>query len=41
MPLVQKGVKAADPAQHHSMLGTFQESIIQTWHELFDRAMAE
>jgi phenylpropionate dioxygenase-like ring-hydroxylating dioxygenase large terminal subunit len=41
MPLVQKGVRAADPAHHHTMLGSYQESIMQTWHELFDRFMAE
>jgi phenylpropionate dioxygenase-like ring-hydroxylating dioxygenase large terminal subunit len=41
MPLIQRGVKAADPAHHHTQLGAFQESMMQTWHELFDRFMAE
>jgi len=40
MPLVQKGVKAADPAHHHTVLGTFQESLIQYWHQLYDQRMA-
>jgi phenylpropionate dioxygenase-like ring-hydroxylating dioxygenase large terminal subunit len=39
MPMVQRGVQAADPAQHHAHLGAFQESLIQHWHELFDRFM--
>jgi phenylpropionate dioxygenase-like ring-hydroxylating dioxygenase large terminal subunit len=39
MPLVQRGVRAADPRRHHTQLGTFQESLIQHWNELFDRQM--
>ncbi len=34
---VQKGVQAADPACHHSILGTYQETIIQHWNEVLDR----
>jgi len=41
MPLVQRGVRAADPAHHHTELGTFQESLIQHWNELFDRYMSQ
>ncbi len=37
MPLIQKGVRAADPAQHHSILGRYQETLVQYWNELFDR----
>jgi phenylpropionate dioxygenase-like ring-hydroxylating dioxygenase large terminal subunit len=40
MPLAQAGVRAADPAMHHSHLGTYQEMIIQHWHALFDRYLA-
>lgn len=39
MPLVQQGIKAADPAHPHSRLGSYQESLIQQWHELFDEQM--
>jgi hypothetical protein len=37
MPLVQRGVRAADPRRNHSELGSFQESMIQHWNELLDR----
>jgi phenylpropionate dioxygenase-like ring-hydroxylating dioxygenase large terminal subunit len=37
MPLLQKGVRAADPAAHHSLLGGYQEMMIQHWNELLDR----
>ncbi len=40
MPRVQAGVKAADPARHHSVLGTYQEMVIQHWNDVFDRLMA-
>ncbi|MFT4054506.1 MAG: aromatic ring-hydroxylating dioxygenase subunit alpha [Novosphingobium sp.] len=40
LPLVQRGLKAADPKAPHSRLGAYQESIIQTWHELIDRDIA-
>jgi len=40
MPLVQAGVKAADPKRHHTQLGTYQESIIQYWHETLDKVLA-
>ena len=39
MPLIQQGIKAADPSQHHSRLGSYQESLIQHWHELLDEQM--
>jgi len=40
VPLVQRGLRTADPKRHHSHLGTYQEIIIQYWHELFDRYMS-
>jgi len=40
LPLVQRGLKAADPAKPYSRLGTYQEGLIQHWHELFDEQMA-
>jgi phenylpropionate dioxygenase-like ring-hydroxylating dioxygenase large terminal subunit len=40
MSLIQRGVQAADPARTHAQLGVYQESLIQHWHELFDRVMA-
>jgi phenylpropionate dioxygenase-like ring-hydroxylating dioxygenase large terminal subunit len=41
MPLVQAGVKAASPARHHTQLGTYQEIIIQHWHEVIDEYLAK
>jgi len=41
MPLVQQGIKAADPWHFHSRLGAYQESLIQHWHELFDEQMKD
>jgi phenylpropionate dioxygenase-like ring-hydroxylating dioxygenase large terminal subunit len=40
MPLIQKGVRAADPTRHHSELGRYQEQLVQHWNELFDRYMS-
>ncbi|WP_327753832.1 aromatic ring-hydroxylating dioxygenase subunit alpha (plasmid) [Sphingobium sp. SJ10-10] len=40
LPLVQRGLKAADPAAPHSRLGAYQEGMIQAWHELIDRDLA-
>ena len=37
LPLVQKGLKAADPAHPCARLGAYQEGLIQHWHELYDR----
>jgi phenylpropionate dioxygenase-like ring-hydroxylating dioxygenase large terminal subunit len=37
MPLIQRGVKAADPSKPYSRLGTYQESMIQHWNDLMDR----
>lgn len=39
LPLVQLGLHAADPTRAHTTLGRYQESIIQFWHELLDRAI--
>jgi phenylpropionate dioxygenase-like ring-hydroxylating dioxygenase large terminal subunit len=41
LPLVQKGMKAADPLHPHTRLGLYQEGIIQYWHTLLDRAVGE
>lgn len=40
MPLIQAGVQAANPKRHHSQLGTYQEMIIQHWHETLDEYLA-
>jgi phenylpropionate dioxygenase-like ring-hydroxylating dioxygenase large terminal subunit len=40
MPLIQAGVRTADPARRHSQLGTYQEAIIQHWNEVLDRCMS-
>lgn len=40
MPLIQRGIQAADPTRTHTQLGAYQESLIQHWHELMDRFMA-
>ncbi|WP_177203965.1 aromatic ring-hydroxylating oxygenase subunit alpha [Sphingobium sp. AP50] len=40
LPLVQQGLKAANPAAPYSRLGAYQEGMIQAWHELIDRDLA-
>ncbi|MDB5479366.1 MAG: Rieske (2Fe-2S) protein [Caulobacteraceae bacterium] len=40
MPLIQRGVRASDPALRHSHLGANQEMIIQYWNRLFDQCLA-
>jgi phenylpropionate dioxygenase-like ring-hydroxylating dioxygenase large terminal subunit len=40
MPLLQKGVRASDPALRHTNLGGSQETLIQYWNEVLDRALA-
>lgn len=40
LPLVQRGLKSADPSAPHSRLGAYQEGMIQAWHELIDRDLA-
>jgi phenylpropionate dioxygenase-like ring-hydroxylating dioxygenase large terminal subunit len=40
MPIVQAGMKSADPARHHSLLGTYQEMIIQHWTDVMDEMIA-
>lgn len=40
MPLVQRGMKAANPSAAFSNLGTYQEALMQHWHELIDRDIA-
>lgn len=37
LPLIQKGLKAADPTAPYSRLGAYQEGMIQAWHQLIDR----
>ncbi len=41
MPLIQKGVRSADPTAHHSRLGRYQEILIQHWNQRFDRYLFE
>lgn len=41
MPLVQQGMKSADPACAHSQLSTYQESFIQHWNALIDERIAQ
>jgi hypothetical protein len=36
MPIVQAGMKSADPARRHSLLGTYQEMIIQHWTDVIE-----
>lgn len=40
MPLIQRGVHSADPHQSHSVLGRYQEMIIQHWHDVLDEMIA-
>ena len=40
MPLIQKGVRAADPKCHHSQLGRYQEFLVQAWNKAFDQCMS-
>jgi phenylpropionate dioxygenase-like ring-hydroxylating dioxygenase large terminal subunit len=40
MPLVQAGVRTADPSRTHSQLSLYQERIIQHSNEILDRYMA-
>jgi phenylpropionate dioxygenase-like ring-hydroxylating dioxygenase large terminal subunit len=39
LPLVQAGMKSADPMRRFSTLGSYQESIIQHWHDVHDQYM--
>lgn len=41
LPLVQRGVQSASPHRPYATLGNYQEFIIQHWHTLLDRLMAE
>ncbi len=40
MPLIQRGVHSADPARAYSTLGSYQEMIIQHWHDVLDEYLA-
>jgi len=40
MPLIQKGVHAADPDAPHTRLGAFQEMLIQHWNKVMDEQIA-
>ncbi|MDB5702315.1 MAG: Rieske (2Fe-2S) protein [Sphingomonadales bacterium] len=40
MPLIQRGMKAANPKAPFSNVGTYQEALMQHWHELIDRDIA-
>lgn len=39
LPLIQQGMRSADPDRNHSVLGRYQEMIVQHWHDLHDRYM--
>ena len=41
LPLVQQGMKSADPRRAYSQLGTYQESFLQHWHALIDARIAQ
>jgi phenylpropionate dioxygenase-like ring-hydroxylating dioxygenase large terminal subunit len=41
MPLIQRGMHAADPGRGHSTLGRYQEQIVQFWHQLFDEKIPQ
>jgi phenylpropionate dioxygenase-like ring-hydroxylating dioxygenase large terminal subunit len=41
MPLIQAGVRASEPASHHSRLGTYQEMIIRHWNAQLDRYLSQ
>ncbi|HKQ82895.1 MAG TPA: aromatic ring-hydroxylating dioxygenase subunit alpha [Steroidobacteraceae bacterium] len=40
LPLVQRGLHAADPKRFHTRLGAYQEMIIQQWHATIDEHIA-
>lgn len=40
MPLLQRGVRSADPDHNYSTLGQYQEMIVQHWHDVLDSYMA-
>jgi len=40
LPRVQAGVRAADPARHHSYLASYQELLIQHLHDVLDAWIA-
>jgi hypothetical protein len=39
MPRIQKGIKACNPAQTHSILGRYQEGSIRHWNEVIDQKL--
>lgn len=41
MPLIQRGMHAAPDSRPYSTLGTYQEMIMQHWHDVLDRMMAD
>lgn len=40
LPLVQKGMRSADPKRFYAQLGDYQEFIVKRWHEVIDDMMA-
>lgn len=40
LPLIQRGIRSADPARNHAVLGRYQEMIIQHWNDLHDSLMS-
>lgn len=41
VPLVQRGMRSADPARAYAVLGDYQEFIVQHWHAIMDRMIAD
>ena len=40
MPLIQRGMHAANPSAFHSRLGAYQEMIIQHWNDVMEKAIS-
>lgn len=40
MPLIQRGMHAANPKAFHSRLGAYQEMIIQHWNDVIEKAVS-
>ncbi|CDO35258.1 SRPBCC family protein [Novosphingobium sp. KN65.2] len=40
MELLQRGVRASDPRNHHSHLGLYQEMVLRHWHATYDDYMS-
>jgi hypothetical protein len=40
MPLIQQGLRAADPEHAFATLGAYQEMIIQHWNDVRDKYLS-